>query len=327
MGKYQCFYDNPLITKCIFVDITNNDNIYDLLKSDLLFKYSIEDDKSFIVEGEDDTIYQITNSKKELDLLKSNNISDDYNLSIIDFSECEALLKKKYNINENDSLIFIKKENKTNKASQKNIEYECFEPYNKTKLNMSICSNVDINIYVKLELSEVTKTLSEQIKALGYNMFDINDRFYKDLCTPYKTLVNTDIILSDRIDYIFNNEDTQCQPNCEFMNYFMGSKYINCKCNVDNDDVVDIERIDKFEKKTLYQMFYYVLKYSNYEVLKCYKLVFVKNVLTKNWGSIIIFILFILYLICLIIYIIKGITHLRDCTEDIVAENEKNKYK
>ena len=323
MGKYQCFYDNPLINKCIFVDITNNDNIYDLLKSDLLFKYSIEDDKSFIVEGEDDTIYQITNSKKELDLLKSNNISDDYNLSIIDFSECEALLKKKYNINENDSLIFIKKENKTNKASQKNIEYECFEPYNKTKLNMSICSNVDINIYVKLELSEVTKTLSEQIKALGYNMFDINDRFYKDLCTPYKTLVNTDIILSDRIDYIFNNEDTQCQPNCEFMNYFMGSKYINCKCNVDNDDVVDIERIDKFEKKTLYQMFYYVLKYSNYEVLKCYKLVFVKNVLTKNWGSIIIFILFILYLICLIIYIIKGITHLRDCTEDIVAENEK----
>ena len=71
------------------------------------------------MEGEDDTIYQITNSKKELDLLKSNNISDDYNLSIIDFSECEALLKKKYNINENDSLIFIKKENKTNKASQK----------------------------------------------------------------------------------------------------------------------------------------------------------------------------------------------------------------
>ena len=41
---------------------------------------------------------------------------------------------------------------------------------------------------------------------------------------------------------------------------------------------------------------YDVLKYSNYKVLKCYKLVFVKRVLTKNLGSIIILILFILYI-------------------------------
>ena len=39
-------------------------------------------------------------------------------------------------------------------------------------------------------------------------MFDINDRFYQDICTPYKTEDNTDILLSDRIDYIYNNEDT-----------------------------------------------------------------------------------------------------------------------
>ena len=320
---YHCSNDNPLMNKCSMVDISDNDEIYSLLKSDILSRYSHNNGKSIVIEGEDDIIFQITNAKNELELLKSNNISDEYNLSIIDLAECEALLKEEYHINPNDSLIFLKKEKVTSKASEKDIQYECFEPYNKTKLNMSICSSIDINIYVKLELSEEAKAVSEHIKSLGYNMFDINDRFYTDLCTPYKTLVNSDILLSDRVDYIYNNEDAQCQGNCEFSNYYLGSKYINCRCSVNNEDIIDTEKIDKFETKSLYQMFYLVLKYSNYEVLKCYKLVFVKTVLSKNWGSIIIFILFILYLICLIFYIVKGIAHLKNCTENILGENGK----
>ena len=48
--------------------------------------------------------------------------------------------------------------------------------------------------------------MAEQLKESGYNMFDRNDKFYNDICTPYTTTVESDIILSDRIDYIFNNE-------------------------------------------------------------------------------------------------------------------------
>ncbi|MBQ4229951.1 MAG: DUF2764 family protein, partial [Salinivirgaceae bacterium] len=42
----------------------------------------------------------------------------------------------------------------------------------------------------------------------------VNDKFYQDICTPYKTKNSTDILLTDRIDYIYNNEDTKCQINC-----------------------------------------------------------------------------------------------------------------
>ena len=42
------------------------------------------------------------------------------------------------------------------------------------------------------------------MKELGYNIFDINDAFYQDICTPYKSSCKTDMILSDRIDYIYN---------------------------------------------------------------------------------------------------------------------------
>ena len=73
----------------------------------MLSAYSEEENKIFSQESGNE-IFQITNSKKELELLKnkSNNI---YNISIINLGECETILKTKYNISENDSLIFIKK--------------------------------------------------------------------------------------------------------------------------------------------------------------------------------------------------------------------------
>ena len=70
-------------------------------------------------------------------------------------------------------------------------------------------------------------------------------------------------------------------------------------------------------------MFYNVLKYSNYEELKCYKLVFSKSVITKNEGSIIIIVFFGLYLGCLIFYFIKGLTPLKAMTADIIEEKDK----
>ena len=208
------------------------------------------------------------------------------------------------------------------KASEKNVEFECFEPYNKTELNLSICSGVNINIYVKLKLSEETKALSEQLKELGYNMFDINDAFYQDICTPYKSLVDSDILLTDRIYYIYNNKDSQCKKNCEFINYFSNSRYINCSCHIKKETNYESKKIDKFESKTIYESFYNVLKYSNYEIFQCYQLVFANSVMIKNKGSIIIISFFCFYLGCLITYFIKGLNPLKAMMKNVVEEKD-----
>ena len=207
-------------------------------------------------------LYQITNLKNEMDLLKSDSLPDGYNLPIIDLGECEALLRREYNIDEKDSLIIIKKETQADKSSEKDIEYEIFEPYNKTKLNLSICSDVNVNMYVKLELSEEMRKLAEELEALGYNIFDINDPFYTDYCTPYTSSDGTDMLLSDRVDYIYNNLDAQCQSNCQFMNYVSGSNYINCSCNVEKEKKIEVIREDKLDYKKFCRSFYYVLKYE-----------------------------------------------------------------
>ena len=324
--QYGCSEEEHMSIKCSMKETQNNTEIYNIIINNILSTFTGENGKNIILEGHEETIFQITNTKNELELLKSNNISNDYNLSIIDLAECEILLKEEYNINKEDSLIFIKQEKLEDKASEKDIQYECYEPYNKTKLNLSICSGVNINLYVPLKLSGETKNTAEEMKESGYNMFDINDKFYQDICSPYKSSVDSDILLSDRIDYIYNNEDSQCQDNCEFTNYFLGSRYINCTCLVEQDNRNENkeEKIDKFEAKTVYEMFYNVLKYSNYEVFKCFKLVFDKSALTKNIGSILIIVSFLLYLSCLLLYIIKGISPLKNKVKDFNEEKDKN---
>ena len=126
---YDCLNNDDLTISCSMEETKNNSEIYDILVNNILATYDGDNGKSIIIEGHNNTIFQVTNTKNELDLLMNGNISDDYNLSIIDLSECEKKLKEKYKIAEEDSLIFIKQEKVTDKESEKNIQYECFEPY------------------------------------------------------------------------------------------------------------------------------------------------------------------------------------------------------
>jgi len=92
-------------------------------------------------------------------------------------------------------------------------------------------------------------------------MFDINNSFYQDICTPYETENGTDILLSDRIDYIYNNENTKCQSNCQFSNYSLESKYLVCTCSSNEEAIKEKnEEKDKFKAKTLSEGFIEVWK-------------------------------------------------------------------
>ena len=62
------------------------------------------------------------------------------NSSLIDLGECSNLLKRTYfQNNDNVSLIILKFEKMTNVSHEKNIQIEVYEPFNKTKLDISIC--------------------------------------------------------------------------------------------------------------------------------------------------------------------------------------------
>ena len=199
-------------------------------------------------------------------------------------------------------------------SSEKNIIFDVYEPYNKTKLNLSLCDGTSVNILVPMELSEENKKIYEKMKESGYDMFNINDPFYQDICTPFDSSDGTDMLLTDRINYIYNNEDTQCQQNCQLSFYSIESKYMNCSCYInENNNNKNNNKEEKFTAKKIYEMFYDVLKYSNYNIIiKCFTKILDKKIFTNNKGNIIVIIYFSIYLIFFFIYFVRGINQLKN---------------
>jgi len=316
--KDSCLYKDLLIKECFLPKI--NHIIYKEILEDIIFSYSY-DGESLVIEGEEQYIFQLTTSLNEINTIEGI-YANGYNLSMIDLGECENLLKQKYNIDQNVPLIIIKFEKLTNEASEKNVQYEIYHPFNKTKLNLSICKNTHINLYIPITLNEKTQNLYEDLQEYGYDLFNINDSFYQDICTPYKSENGTDVLLSDRKNDFYTNE-TSCQNNCQYSNYSIELQYLKCECDIDNDDI----NITRFDEKIIFKSFYEVLKYSNFKVIKCYYLVFNINLISENLGSIILIIFLIIYLFSLFTYIIKGINPLKIHVYKEFIEKEKIKDK
>ena len=268
-----------------FIITGNNEEVYQEILNNVKVFLEQSTKEELIFQGEDNSFFHITNSESGLDILKGKSNSTN-KLSVIDLGKCGNLLKKHYHINENDSLLIMKFEKVSDNSSERFLQYEVYEPYNKTKLNLSICNNITIDVYIPIVLNEKTQNLYNELKDLGYDLFDINSPFYQDICTPYKSSDGTDVLLNDRVNSYYNNDQTTCQSNCKFSDYLVESQYLKCDCDIQNSGI-DTEKTNEFNTKSLYQSFFSVLKYSNYKVLKCVNLAFIPYNVTKNIESII----------------------------------------
>ena len=287
-------------------------NAYNLKKA-RINTYSYNDDAEELKI--DEYIFQLTTSLNELNAIKG--IYPNTNgLSMIDLDKCKDALNKN-----NLPLIILKFEKLTNISYEKNILYEIYDPTNKNKLDLSLCENNSINLYIPININNDSQFLYEDLKKNDYNIFDINDPFYQDICTQYKSKDNTDVPLSDRRKDYYIKESFP-QSNCEYANYTSDKKYLQYTCKVDKEGI-DIEKIDKFSDETALTKFYKNLKNLNILVLKCYKLAFNFAALTKNFGNIISFVLIILNIILAIVSILKGISPLRLYIAKFIFEKPK----
>ena len=110
----------------------------------------------------------------------------------------------------------------------------------------------------------------------------------------------------------------ECQENCEYSDYLPDSKYLKCECNVSNEKKIDTKEPEKITAKSITKSLFDVLKYSNYKVIKCYKLVFRKITIKKNVGSILSNIYLIGYLIAFAIFCNSKFTYLTSEIEKLL---------
>ena len=283
-----CFIDQ-LLDKTCQIDCVSKNNYNSIIKNieNIIHKDNFTNFKEIVING-NNVICDIITSQMEHKYK---------NISYIDFGECETKLKQKYKI---DYLLIIKFDAKLNENSPINVQYKVYDPKTKIELDLSICSDDKITIDIPMQLVGNSLYLYQNLTSLGYDILNINDPFYNDICTTFSSEDNTDIILSDRRRAYYNENIILCDNGCEYISYESEYNLLRCKCFVKNsfDDEI---KIINFQKENL-SYFFNIKTYANFDIIKCYSLLFSKEGLTNNYGAYILHVIIFFYVIVMIIF-------------------------
>ena len=249
----------------------------------------------------------------------------DYNLTAIDFTECEKLLRLNYNISDDEKLYIRKIDIYQEGMKIPKIEYDIYSKLNDTnliKLNLSVCKNVNIDLSLPVFISEI-ENIDEYNKSSGY---------YNDICYPAQSESNTDIIIKDRQKEFIDKNKTVCQENCEFTEYNYNTQKAKCSCKVEESSSSSI--FMNINKTEIYESFKDIKSKMNIEILRCYKVLFTKDGIIKNIAFYLIITIFLLHLIFIILFYSKDLNKIKKIIENIVfaiynwdlvkAEEKKN---
>ena len=243
-------------------------------------------------------------------------------ISNVDIGECEKLIRIQENLKEDDDLIILKTDIKSIKYKATYVQYEIYTP-NKTKVDLKVCQNTSIYINIPIQLSQEIESLYASLNESGYNLFNSNDSFYNDICSPYTSENGIDIPILDRQSEIYNNmkDYTICQNNCTFLYYNSTNKKSKCDCKVQIEETITDSQLINF-KNEIFGSFYSTLKYSNFLVLKCFKLTFSVKGQEYNIGSFIMSIIFFIFIIFAIIHCVTSSKKIHNIMEDIILQKK-----
>ena len=285
-------------------------------------------------ENKNNTIIRSKNVTYQMSSYNDQKYFENSFISNVDIGKCEDFFKKKYNINED--LIMIKTDIKNEDNTKTYVVYELYNPYNLMQLDLNECLDDLIIINTPVSLNNDVEIIYDDLNKSGYNLFDLNDSFYNDICSSYTTLNETDIIIEDRKElYSKFGNISLCQNDCILISYSSKSKKASCQCKA-QDIMINMDKIDKmdiseiFTNKVFYNMFLITIKNSNFLVLKCFEFAFdIKNIVT-NIGRIFMSLILIIFFIVMIMHFIKERNAINDMILEIVnnkSNRSKNKIK
>ena len=221
----------------------------------------------------------------------------------IDFSNCEKILRDKNGLDESSILTVyqIEMDNPNEQSLINDVQYAVFDE-NKKKLDLSVCSNEQIDIYYQIDPSKINATKINYYSQLGIDVFDLDGGFFNDICYSYSD-GDSDMVLDDRVSDIYENYSI-CEDNCEYNMLNLTDNLVSCKCSVKTELVPEVKppKLDTILRDTFTD--------SNLAVIKCYKLVFSFDNKLQNKGFIIFTVLVFLHIPFFIYYAIYNISSL-----------------
>ena len=342
-GTYQFSLNNSCLELC-------PDN-YIISDNQCMLK-SLDKDKT-VDEFKNQILNDITSYINSTQVINGSNFlavvlsSDDINpeeqlkkgISAFDLGNCTNEIKEYYNISKEENLIVLNietknDENQINDSKNnddksfnlgKNTQIELYD-YSGRKLNLSVCKE-DIKVMKYLgDIEELDINSAKILSEQGLDVFNLNDKFFNDICHNFNSLDGKDIILTDRRKDIFQNA-TFCQNGCTYvgMNFSLMTANCICKSNSlqenENGKNENNKEIDSINYKDLADSFISNLLNFNFKVLRCHNLVFDKKILFNNIGFYCLFLMFFLQIIFLLIYLIKKLKSLKN---NLLGTNHKH---
>ena len=291
---------------CFYKEIIEEDRYINIFKeyisnNDII--KNVTESKNDYVKKINDVIYQITTTENQK-INKENN----KNISTIDLENCENILRKKYNISETLPLTLLKIDYISPYTLIPIVNYEIYHPLNKTKLNLSYCKNIELNIPVVIDEKEEFK-------------YDPKSEFYNDICFSYTTDNGTDIILNDRKEEFKHNNLSLCENNCEFIKYDKSNKQSSCVCPIKNgiEPISEIiQNPNKLSNNFSLDEIDSNLISSNSETMKCTNTLFSKEGIISNISSYIILLIILQFLLSILLFIKCGCSSIEGLTSEVL---------
>ena len=266
-----------------------------------------------IVEG-NDLIIDLDKIKYTITTTANQRDNKNKNITTINLGQCEEKLKEKYKISKNDSLYILKIDVIINNIQK--VEYEVYYLFNKnnlTKLDLTICKNIKIDISIPIELS------IDEI-----DIYNKSSALYNDICYTSSN-DKTDKTLKDRQDDYKNNNISICEEDCDFNEYDNKNKKAICNCYT-KIKLPLISEI-KVDKEKLFSNFKNINNIGNFIMLKCFMLLFDKKNFLKNSANYLVIILFTINIITLFVFVCYDYLKIKQLLIKFTNKKEANKQK
>ena len=294
-----CIINNHNI-KSQSILITNIINGIEDGTMDSIIENYIYEGNEDIIKFENNILYQITSTFNQRNITYEN-------ISTIDLGECESIIKEKYNILQNETLLIFKMERYIEGLLIPFIEYEIFHPITKKRLNLNEYEDLKIHMNIPVSINE----------SILYK-YDLNNSYYQDICNITTEENGVDITLYDRKNNYIKNNMYFCTIDCEYLNYNKEQKKVTCLCKFHPG----ITLYKEIKKEQLINSVINIKRKTNLNIMKCYNLVFSEPGIIKNFGNYIIAFIVLFYILSAIFFYFKGYDLLCDEINEIL--NLKN---
>ena len=290
-------------------DGLKNDDIINNIREDLI-NHNLDSLISNVIKEKEDVSIRTDNTLFQITTSENQNNNAYSNVSSIQLGECEEILKDRYNVSKNGTLIILKIDYNKEGLLIPIIGYEVYHPLYKYKLNLSYCdeSSIIYNIPVTIEEDNLFK-------------YDPNSEYYTDECSSYASENGADMILNDRKDEFIEKNMSLCENMCEYNGYNQETKKAICECGIKYKEFI----LSEIDNKTdlLANDFTNDNTTSNLATMKCSNLLFSKQGLLNNIGSYILSFILVMHLVGIIFFYKCGFQIIESSICDILSQKKK----